>query len=189
MQTATHARSIATTTSALDSRSTAGSPARSAPRRTVDGPTFDWSTPTTAGQSRMYAAKQALTNVVTAHSGVLDFGLERYAADGGLDVLLAQRRHDRRGRCRDTTDRLLQQHRHPRTATPTTSASATTAATTTSALQRQRPVPANFSCQNNRLSCNQSHLRWRLRHRVRGRDDSRSDFGYFRGGRLRCFPG
>jgi hypothetical protein len=31
--------------------------------------------------SRMYAAKQALTNVVTAHSGLLDFGLERYSAD------------------------------------------------------------------------------------------------------------
>ncbi|HVW25463.1 MAG TPA: MopE-related protein [Polyangiaceae bacterium] len=33
--------------------------------------------------SRMYAAKQALTNVVTADSGLLDFGLMRYAADSG----------------------------------------------------------------------------------------------------------
>jgi hypothetical protein len=43
-----------------------------------------WQLPNpTTDPSRMYAAKEAITNVVSAHSGLLDFGLERFAANGG----------------------------------------------------------------------------------------------------------
>src|SRR5690606_39069605 len=35
--------------------------------------------------SRMLAAKLALTNVLNAHSGLIDFGLMRYRENGGCD--------------------------------------------------------------------------------------------------------
>jgi MYXO-CTERM domain-containing protein len=51
---------------------------------TANGGRPDFRLPMTNGvvttPSRMYAAKQALTNVITAHAGLLDFGLERYSS-------------------------------------------------------------------------------------------------------------
>ncbi|HMJ13652.1 MAG TPA: hypothetical protein VK524_19680, partial [Polyangiaceae bacterium] len=48
---------------------------------TANGGQPHWRLSNLANPSRMYAAKEALSNVINAHGGLLDFGLERYVHD------------------------------------------------------------------------------------------------------------